>query len=1369
MVERVDSGVRRILLISERPEGSAQVSRACIEGGVRAELRLVESAEELNRSLENDCWDLGLVACPVADGELRAALRNTNAFPLVALLHQPDDALCAEAAELGASQQVLWAELPEKFSALLPVESRHGPEYDPAPRSMDQHAQELLVLHGVATAAFEAKSEDELFERVTRLIADTLYPNQFGILLLNDETNQLRFHPSYIGLPPEYNDLRIDVGEGVTGRVAQTGQPLNVPDVSCSSIYLRCEDAIRSELCVPLTLKETVIGVINAESDRVNAFSADDERLLMTLAHQLEIAIERLRMEADLRKRVAQLAAIHDASQEIAAASLDIESVCRAIHAATERLLDFDAFAIVRWERAKHEIEAIYLIDDGQRFPPIRSKDEVGWSSYVLRTGASLRISDFANEHKVMPQPVHYGTNRYSRSVLVVPLKLGGRIIGTFSVQSYTPNRYTADDLNLLELMAGHAAIALENSRLYEEVSRQALTFANMFDAIIITDSQSRITDWNPAAERMFGYKREEVIGELVTVTHPPLLQSTLQTEIMSSLKELGRWEGETPIVRKDGTHGVADLIVLPVLGSDGQLIATVGVNRDITEHKKAEKALRNSEARLAGIIDSAMDAIVTVNQDGEIVLFNHAAEAIFGYSTREALGKPADRFIPASLRDQLKPQAAKDAASDSEGRVMRRLPYVIAQRANGEEFPAEFTVTRVLVEEQEYITMTVRDVTERVQAQLEMSRLAGVVEQAAESVVLADHLGRILYVNPYFERVSGFSQEDVQGKTVRILMSDFHDRRFYSEVWKTVTSGHPWTGTLASRRKDGGLLFESATLFPIKNESGAIVNYAAVKRDITDEIQREREMQAIVSVSTELRKASTRAEMLPIILDQLIDLLNAKGALIASYNAEKREFFVELGGGPLHFLTSQRVPLGKGITSVVFENDGPFQTHDINQHPQYSRLFELAEIRAVIGTPLMVQGETMGVLWVGRLAPFHNSEFRVLQAVADMSANALHRASLHERTLRHASQTVAISAAGRTMAEILNPADIYTHLSNSINGLVENVDILSIYAMDAARNVCSCVFVSCHGQARKVDQLAPVILDLGRPSPLDRVVRTHEPTIVQDLQHTLMSLAAVDCQLPPQGSAVIVPLVARGKVLGVVELISQTPNRFSAEDLDLLILMGSTAATALENANLYQGLQESNLELLEAYDNTIEGWSRALDLRDRETESHTQRVTDLTLQIAHRLGLPEERLVHIRRGALLHDIGKMGVPDRILHKPDTLSPEEWTVMRMHPVYAYEMLLPISYLRPALSIPYCHHEWWDGSGYPRGLKGEEIPLEARIFAIVDTYDALTSTRPYRAAWPRTQALRQIMAESGTHFDPDLVDEFLRIVTGTGPL
>jgi PAS domain S-box-containing protein len=239
------------------------------------------------------------------------------------------------------------------------------------------------------------------------------------------------------------------------------------------------------------------------------------------------------------------------------------------------------------------------------------------------------------------------------------------------------------------------------------------------------------------------------------------------------------------------------------------------------------------------------------------------------------------------------------------------------------------------------------------------------------------------------------------------------------------------------------------------------------------------------------------------------------------------------------------------------------------------------------------------------------------------------------------------------------------------------------------------------------------------------------------------------------------VPLVSKGKIKGTLEVFEREHRSHKRDWVDFLNSLAGQAAIAIDNVSLFNDLQRSNTDLRLAYETTLEGWSAALDLRDRETEGHTQRVTKLTEQIAKSMGITGDALLNIRRGALLHDIGKVGVPDRILHKRGPLTTKEWKMMHKHPQFAYNMLSPILYLHGALDIPYSHHEKWDGRGYPRGLKRDEIPLAARIFAVVDVYDALISDRPYRKGWSKKKTLAYIRKQAGIHFDPSVVEAFLR--------
>lgn len=243
-----------------------------------------------------------------------------------------------------------------------------------------------------------------------------------------------------------------------------------------------------------------------------------------------------------------------------------------------------------------------------------------------------------------------------------------------------------------------------------------------------------------------------------------------------------------------------------------------------------------------------------------------------------------------------------------------------------------------------------------------------------------------------------------------------------------------------------------------------------------------------------------------------------------------------------------------------------------------------------------------------------------------------------------------------------------------------------------------------------------------------------------------------------------LVPVSLAGRAVGVFSLFNDAGmHPIDSDDLEFVLQLGTHAAMTVENSRLFESLKVANHNIAQAYDATLAGWARALEIRDRETEGHSQRVVDLALKLAYLFGLAEEELLHVYRGALLHDIGKMGIPDSILLKKGPLTPIEQKIMQKHPQLAYEMLKPIEYLRLALDIPYCHHEKWDGTGYPRGLKGDAIPLSARIFAVVDVWDALSHVRPYHKAWPRAKIVDEICAQSGKHFDPQVVEKFLQLI------
>jgi putative nucleotidyltransferase with HDIG domain len=284
----------------------------------------------------------------------------------------------------------------------------------------------------------------------------------------------------------------------------------------------------------------------------------------------------------------------------------------------------------------------------------------------------------------------------------------------------------------------------------------------------------------------------------------------------------------------------------------------------------------------------------------------------------------------------------------------------------------------------------------------------------------------------------------------------------------------------------------------------------------------------------------------------------------------------------------------------------------------------------------------------------------------------------------------------------------------------------------------------------------------------VQRVAESGEPVLTTNAQEDPRFEGQVSVAAYQLRSIMCAPLKNKDKLIGVIYVDNRAKaGLFQKSDLDLIKAFANQAAVAIDNATLFDRLQRTNRELQkskdeleEAYQKTLEGWVHALDLKDKETEGHTRRVMSLTERLARSMGVEGEALEHIRRGALLHDIGKMGIPDSILMGKEQLTSDERELMRQHPIYARDMLWPIKFLRPAIDIPYCHHEKWDGTGYPRGLKGMEIPFAARIFMIVDVWDALVSDRSYRKAMPPEEVRQIIRADAGKHFDPNVVKTFL---------
>jgi putative nucleotidyltransferase with HDIG domain len=448
-------------------------------------------------------------------------------------------------------------------------------------------------------------------------------------------------------------------------------------------------------------------------------------------------------------------------------------------------------------------------------------------------------------------------------------------------------------------------------------------------------------------------------------------------------------------------------------------------------------------------------------------------------------------------------------------------------------------------------------------------------------------------------------------------------------------------------------------------------------------------------------------------------------------------------------------IPPDTGVCNWVIKNKQPYLNDRADLDPIFYRPDLLGESHCLAAVPLIAQEQTIGALWIASHTTISRQDVGLMTAIADIAANAIHRVTLHEQTEQQLHHLLALHQIDIAISANFD-------LNVTLNIILRNVkdelqvDAASVLLMDAVTHTLEYAA----GIGFKTHNIESSHVKLGH-GYAGRAAQTYRTVFSNDLTQATETFSRSSLLAAEEFvSHYATPLIVKGQVKGVLEVFHRKIFNADQEWIDYFETLATQAAIAIENASLFENLQRSNLELMLAYDATIEGWSHALDLRDKETEGHTQRVTEMALVLAEKLGMSDVEKTDLRRGALLHDIGKMGVPDSILLKPGPLSDGEWEWMRKHPIYAFEMLSPIPYLKRALDVPYCHHEKWDGSGYPRGLKGESIPLSARLFSIVDVFDALTSDRPYRAAWHLEKAYRYIEEQSGISFDPEIVQVFL---------
>ncbi len=896
---------------------------------------------------------------------------------------------------------------------------------------------------------------------------------------------------------------------------------------------------------------------------------------------------------------------------------------------------------------------------------------------------------------------------------------------------------------------------AEEALRESQEHYRQIIETAQ--EGVWTIDAADRTTLANQHLADMLGYKVEEMIGKSVYEFMDEEGKAIAATSLENRRQGINQ-QLDFKFTRKDGSAVWVLMETSTLLDHNHQYMGALAMLTDITERKQAEETIRLSEERFRTLYENNTLGLYRTTPDGRILLANPSLVRMLGYTSFDDLrarNLEQEGFEPSYSRSQfLNVMEKQGEIQGLESAWERRDGSIIFVRESAR-------ATRSAEGKILYYDGTVEDITERKRAeealQANEARYRGMFEDSPISLWEEDFSavkqrldilreGGITDFEDYFishpeavtECAALIKVVDINKATMKMFGAN--RKEDILKNLEEIFEGEP-TEVLRDELIN---IAEGKTRFDWeginKTVDGRLINI-----DLSWSIAPGHEnslSKVIVSIIdiTERRQAEERLAEERNLLRTLIDHL------------PDRIYAMDIKGRKtLSNLADWRASGGKTIEDVIGKTDFDNYPHELAEG--YWAL-DMATIES--GEPIInyeergldAEGNEVSVLTTK--VPLRDGQGNVVGLVG-IGRDITERKQAEERIQQQLERLAALRAIDQV---VTSSFDLHISLTMILNQVTRElgVDAADVLLLNSANLFLE--YSAGVGFRTKAAEKASVRLGqnyAGRVALERQLIQISDLKDQPDDSPLKTHLAGENfvCYFG-------VPLVAKGIVKGVLEVHHRTPLEPDQEWLDFLNTLANQAAIAIDNANLFDNLQRSNIELTMAYDATIEGWSHAMDLRDRETEGHTLRVTEMTLELAGLFGIKDEDLVSIRRGALLHDIGKMGVPDAILLKPAALTEEEWVIMRKHPTLAYEMLSPIHYLKSAIDIPYCHHEKWDGTGYPRGLKGEQIPLPARIFAIVDVWDAVTSDRPYRKAWSKEKATEYLKSQAGRHFDPQIV-------------
>jgi PAS domain S-box-containing protein len=909
--------------------------------------------------------------------------------------------------------------------------------------------------------------------------------------------------------------------------------------------------------------------------------------------------------------------------------------------------------------------------------------------------------------------------------------------------------------------------------------------------SINVADANGKTVLWNRRSEQLFGWTAEEMLGQ----TMPFIREYGEEAfhQFWDTIRDQKIRSGlDVRLKCKDGFDINLCMYNSPVYDSQGVMTGVLGILADSTEEGKAHLMQRalfsianaTNETRNLDELYKSIHLTLSTLMPAEnifIALYDETQGIISYPYYQDQFDQPpepskrehgltayvirtgdAQLVDPARFEELIasgEVESVGSASIDWLGvplKIKNRTFGMIAVQSytEGIRFTEEHKNLLEFVSDQ--IAMAVERVRNEETIRISEKRYRDIIEDQTDLICRFRQDGSLTFTNQAFCDFFSIEREDVPGSSIFSILPQARFKRKSKRAPRADDRLPAESFDQEHVRKDGSLHWLQWKTRTIFSETGELVEIQSVGRDITEQQLRHREMELIARITSTTRFTHSTPEMLDEVLDKISDMIKVDALGFSLYGAKGEGMTLDYVRGIWKDCNHTAIPISHAVIGELFRTRGIYLNNRVNLPSATQPQNDLTrDLTGVAGIPLVSEDTPIGMLWLGKKSIITNEEVRLIQSVGNITANGLHRINLFEKTqerLRRLTTLKTIDLAITSTVELKVILDIL--IDQIVNQL--NVDAASIWLYDPVTQMLE----YSAGRGFHSSHFKNYRLRLGE-SHAGRVALERKREIVQNLDEINDTMTDFYKKLGEQfASFIAIPLIAKGQVKGVLEIFTKRRLTGDTEWLEFMDSLGGQAAIALDNATMFERLQRSNIELSMAYDATIDGWARALEMRDQETIGHTRRVADLTIGLVKILNDERLDIEQVRRGVMLHDIGKMGIPDRILLKKGKLTPDEWKIMRMHPAYAYDMLHSVPNLRKLVDIPYCHHEKWDGSGYPRGLKEEEIPLSARIFTIVDVWDAIRSDRPYRPAWPEKRAIDYVRMGSDKQFDPQLAKLFL---------